>query len=184
MDFKKALKYLSLILAIWFVGHISYITFDGLKDDNKNADIAVILGNKVKEDGTLSERLDARMKCGLQLYKNKRVNKILVSGGFGKEGFFEGTEMKNYLLKNKVLDSCIIVDNKGFNTLATVENTLNLKDSLKFKSVIVVSQFFHVSRTKKLFRDRNFENVSSASPNYFEIRDIYSLFREFFAYYF
>jgi vancomycin permeability regulator SanA len=108
----------------------------------------------------------------------------LVSGGFGKEGFFEGTEMKNYLLKNKVLDSCIIVDNKGFNTLATVENTLNLKDSLKFKSVIVVSQFFHVSRTKKLFRDRNFENVSSASPNYFEIRDIYSLFREFFAYYF
>jgi hypothetical protein len=26
--------------------------------------------------------------------------------------------------------------------------------------------------------------VSSASPNYFEIRDIYSLFREFFAYYF
>jgi uncharacterized SAM-binding protein YcdF (DUF218 family) len=71
----------------------------------------------------------------------------------------------------------------GVNTLATVENTIKLKDSLNFESVIVVSQYFHLTRTKMLFRKNNFRNVSSVSPKYFEVRDIYSLLREFVAYY-
>ena len=179
----KILKYLFFIVIAWFFVHIIYITIDGLGDNNAKADIAVILGNKVNTDGTLSERLEERLKCGLKLYKDKRVNKILVSGGLGKEGFYEGTKMKEYLIKNGVPDTLIIVDNKGDNTIATIDNTLKLKDSLNFKNLIVVSQYFHVTRTKMLFRKRNFKEVNSVSPNYFEFRDIYSLFREFFAYY-
>lgn len=156
---------------------------DGLIDSHEQADLAVILGNKVNEDGTLSKRLEKRLECGLTLYKNGQVKKILVSGGLGKEGFYEGTKMKGYLLKNGVPDAAILVDNKGNNTIATVENTLRLKDSLNFQSLIVVSQYFHLTRTKMLFRKRHFDNVSSVSPTYFEIRDIYSLLREFFAYY-
>ena len=102
---------------------------------------------------------------------------------YGKEGFFEGTKMKDYLVKNRVPETDIIVDNKGDNTIASVENTLKLKDSLKFKSIIVLSQYFHLSRTKMLFKNRRFFEVSSVSPNYFEFRDLYSLTREFFTYY-
>ncbi|RZK34987.1 MAG: YdcF family protein [Pedobacter sp.] len=108
---------------------------------------------------------------------------MLVSGGLGKEGFYEGDKMKAYLIEHKVPDSVIIVDNFGNNTLATVNNTMRLKDSLNFKSLIVVSQYFHLTRTKMLFRKRHFDNVSSVSPQYFEFRDIYSLLREFVAYY-
>ena len=43
--------------------------------------------------------------------------------------------------------------------------------------------FKHLTRTKMLFRQQHFEAVSSASPRYFELRDMYSLVREFFAYY-
>lgn len=92
--------------------------------------------------------------------------------------------MKDYLVENGVPETNIIVDNKGINTEATVESTLKLQDSLRFKSIIVVSQYFHLTRTKKLFHDRDFQNVSSVSPDYFEVRDFYSLFREFFAFYF
>ena len=183
MTIKRLLTYLLLILATWFVGHLVYSTLDGLTDDKKKADLAVILGNKVNSDGTLSERLTQRLACGLALYREGRVHQILVSGGFGKEGFYEGTKMKDYLVKNNVPDSCIIVDNKGNNTLATVENTLRLKDSLNFKSIIVVSQYFHLTRTKMLFKKLHFENVSGVSPKYFEIRDLYAITREFFAYY-
>ena len=183
MKKRKALKKLFYIFIIWFFGHLIYSTIDGLLDNNEKADLAVILGNKVNSDGSLSERLQKRVECGLQLYKNKRVSKILVSGGFGKEGFYEGTKMKDYLIKKGVPEAAILVDNKGRNTLATVENTLKLKDSLKFKSLIIVSQYFHITRTKMLFKKRNFNQVSGVSPNYFEIRDLYSLTREFFAYY-
>lgn len=156
---------------------------DGMKDKNEKADIAVILGNKINEDGTLSERLEKRMECGLNLFRNGRVKKLLVSGGLGKEGFYEGDKMREYLIKNNVPDSVIIVDNLGDNTIATVDNTLRLKDSLNFHSLIVVSQYFHLTRTKMLFRKRHFDHVSSASPRYFEFIDIYSILREFPAYY-
>ena len=34
-----------------------------------------------------------------------------------------------------------------------------------------------------LFRKRGFHNIYSASPDYFETRDFYSILREFVAYY-
>ncbi|MFH6957451.1 YdcF family protein [Flavobacterium aquidurense] len=182
-NWKQILKLLLTIFLLWFIGHTIYITIDGLHDNEKNADIAVILGNKVNEDGTLSERLEKRLECGLNLYRKHRVKKIIVSGGLGKEGFYEGDKMRDFLIANKVPDTAIIVDNLGNNTRATVINTIKLKDSLDFKSIIVVSQYYHVTRTKMLFRKQGFKNVASVSPNYFEIKDLYSILREFVGYY-
>lgn len=179
----KVFKIIALILLTWFLGHSALIIYDGLSDSGKNAELAVILGNKVNEDGTLSKRLEMRLKTGVQLFKSGRVKRILVSGGLGKEGFYEGDKMKTFLVAHAVPDSVIIVDNLGNNTRASVENTLALRKQMPFNSLIVVSQYFHVSRTKKLFRDKGFKNVSSTSPNYFEWRDIYAIIREFPAYY-
>ena len=91
--------------------------------------------------------------------------------------------MKEYLLKNQVPNSVIFVDNKGNNTQLTVLNTLKLEKRIHFKSIIVVSQYYHLTRTKMLFKKSGFKNVTSASPTYFEVKDIYSIFREFFAFY-
>jgi uncharacterized SAM-binding protein YcdF (DUF218 family) len=91
--------------------------------------------------------------------------------------------MKDYLIQNNIPDSVIMVDNKGDNTRLTVENVLEIQRKHPFKSLIVVSQYFHVTRTKKLFKDKGFEEVSSVSPEYFEWRDLYSILREFPAYY-
>lgn len=179
----KIFKVLISVFFLWFLFHSIYLIIDGISDAGKKADLAVILGSKVNEDGTLSERLEKRLESGIELYKNRRIKKILVSGGLGKEGFYEGTKMKEFLVSKEVPDSVIVVDNKGDNTRATVENTLELRPKLKFNSIVVVSQYFHVTRTKKLFKDQGFENVSSVSPAYFEWRDLYSILREFTAYY-
>lgn len=180
--FKKVKYGLGLLLA-WLLAHTLCITWDGLRDGQQRADIAVILGNKVNEDGTLSERLMQRLACGLALYRSGRVGRLLVSGGLGKEGFCEGDKMRDYLLTQGVPDSVIIVDNQGDNTQQTVRNAVRLRPQLRFCSIIVVSQFYHISRTKMLFRRAGFVAVSGASPWYFEWRDAYSLLREFPAYY-
>lgn len=179
----KKLKTVAILILLWLLGHITYSTIDGLGDAGKSADIAVILSNKVNEDGSLSERLEKRLECGLGLYRQGRAKRILVSGGLGKEGFYEGDKMRDYLIANGVPDSVIIVDNLGTNTIATVENTRKLKDSLGFNSIIVVSQYYHLTRTKMLFRKAGMKNISSCAPRYFEVRDFYSLMREFVAFY-
>jgi vancomycin permeability regulator SanA len=98
------------VLLIWFVGHTACIVTDGLTDEGKNADVAVVLGSKVNEDGTLSTRLVQRLSCGLHLYHDKRAKKLFVSDGLGKEGFLEGSKMKEFLVHRRVPDSAVIVD--------------------------------------------------------------------------
>lgn len=180
---RKLLKYVVLLLFSWLLIQIAVTVIVGLRDDHAKADVAVILGNTVNPDGTLSMRLEKRLECGLQAYNEGRIKKIIVSGGLGKEGFYEGTKMKEYLLLHNVPDSLIIVDNKGDNTQASVDNALKLKDSLHIGSVLVVSQYYHILRAEKLFRKAGFNNVSGLSPHYFEWRDMYALVREFVAYY-
>ncbi|WP_300690016.1 YdcF family protein [Chryseobacterium sp.] len=143
----------------------------------------VVLGNKINEDGSLPERLKARLDQNIKLYHAGRVEKILVSGGLGKEGYWEGNKMEEYLKRNHIPQENIIVDNYGNNTEMTVKNTIRITDSLHFKSIISVSQYDYQTRIKKLFKENHFYAIESLSPDYFEIRDFYSIFREFFAYY-
>lgn len=183
---KKTFKYFKLFLAIcilWGVLHSIYIIYDGLSDKKQTADAAIILGSKVNPDGTLSERLKARVNKGLELYNDKRVQTIIVSGGFGREGHWEGDKMKEYLVMNKVPANKIFVDNFGNDTEKTVINSIRILDSLNLTSAITVSQYFHQTRTKKLFRNKGFDNIESASPEFFEWWDLYSIPREFAAYY-
>ncbi|MNK29629.1 vancomycin high temperature exclusion protein [compost metagenome] len=177
------IKSIFVVLIVWFLAHSIYITIDGLTDKQTNADVAIVLGNKVNEDGTLSERLKARLDKSIELFNQKRVKAIIVSGGLGKEGFWEGKKMQEYLILNKIPKEKILIDNYGNDTEKTVENSIRIMDSLHYNSAISVSQYFHQTRAKKLFRKKGFENIESASPDYFELRDFYSIFREFVAYY-
>ena len=158
--------------------------YDGLSDEGKSADLAVVMGNKVNENGTLSERLKQRLDCSLKLYQNNRVPVIMVSGGLGKEGFYEGDKMKDYLIARGVPDSSIIVDNYGNNTRSSVSNSIVELKNLEKERIIVVSQYFHLTRSKKIYKEMGVTEISGSSPFYFEWRDFYSLFREFIAFYF
>ncbi|MGB4776149.1 MAG: YdcF family protein [Daejeonella sp.] len=180
---RQKLKIIVGILSLWFLIHSAFITWDGLSDNFQKADCILILGNKVNPDGTLSERLLKRVDKGLELYYADFSKKIIVSGGFGKEGFYEGTEMKKYLITRGVPEHDIIVDDKGNNTFATAMNFQPVSAKMNFHSVIVVSQFFHISRTKYMIKKLGFKQVYSAHADYFEIRDFYSIIREFFGFY-
>jgi len=179
----RLIKYIIGILILWFLLHSIFITIDGLDEKNKNADVAIVLGNKIEENGQPSDRLKARLDQSIELYSENRIKKIIVSGGFGKEGFWEGDQMKKYLVENQIPAEKIIVDNYGNDTEKTVKNSIRIMDSLHLRSAITVSQYFHQTRTKKLFKKNGFQNIESSSPPYFEIRDFYAIFREFFAYY-
>ncbi len=178
---KKKLKILLFICISWFLIHSLLIITDGLIDETENCEYAVILGNKVNDDGTLSLRLKARVDKGLELYNSGTISKIIVSGAKGEENHFEGTKMAEYLKEKGVPEEYIIIDNKGNTTRATAVNFK--KKFPNAKSVIIVSQYYHVSRTKLAFQKVGVEKTFGIHCNYFEIRDIYSILREFFGYY-
>ncbi|WP_232697739.1 YdcF family protein [Brevibacillus daliensis] len=171
------------VMVTWFVLHVLITSLDGFIDEKQQVDLAVILGNKIENDGRPSDRLRYRLEKAVDLYKEGYFTYVLVSGGVGKEGYDEAQTMKQYLVQKGIPSDKIITDSMGLNTIMTAQNTKKIMDGMEAKSVMVITQFYHISRTKLAFYKSGFEDVYSAHADYFEVRDFYSLFREFFAYY-
>lgn len=161
---------------------VGLIVGAGLNDHFAKADLIVVPGNTIPPDGTPSPRLKARLDAALQLFNSGYAPLIFVSGGVGKEGFDEAVSMSNYLQKNGVPQKSIIIDSFGTDTAATAKNAAVYLRTNKLESALVATQYFHVPRTK-LALERNGVKVAGAShARYFEMRDIYSTFRETVAY--
>jgi uncharacterized SAM-binding protein YcdF (DUF218 family) len=100
----------------------------------------------------------------------------------GVEGFDEAAVMRDYLVAHGVPTDAVIVDSAGVTTLASARNTLALARQHQFQSILVVSQYFHIPRSRLALRRFGIATVYSAHANYFEGRDLYSSFRELFGY--
>jgi len=180
------LKRLLLFISAWILIHSAYITYDGLNEFNGKADVAVVLGNRVYADGSLSSWLKGRVDKALELYKEGRVKKIFVSGGISSKkdgGYPEGDAMRDYLIKMGVPATDIITDNAGINTYYTAKNFIDWNQDKHYSSVVIVSQFFHITRTKYIFKKLGYNNVSSASSDAYRINDLVGLLREVPAFY-
>jgi vancomycin permeability regulator SanA len=183
----KWLSRIGLLLLLWLLAHITYISIDGLHDRDEKADVAIILGNTVFPDGTLSSWLKGRVDVALQLYREGRVKKIFASGGIAMSpnegGYPEGDAMRNYLLAQGVPPGDVIADNYGSNTYLTAKNFIAWNRPYHYTSAIVVSQFFHITRSKYILRKLGFAHVGNASSRVFTWKDVGGTLREVAAFY-
>ncbi len=158
------------------------IVADGLTDDIHAADVAIVPGNTVEKDGRPSARLSARLDQTVALYRQGLFPNVIVSGGVGREGFDEAEVMKRYLVENGVPEGSIHVDSGGATTHLTARNASRMMRENGWQSAMVVSQYFHVPRTRLALKRSGVTPVFSAHAQYFELRDVYSIAREVVGY--
>ena len=172
-------------IIISFFIHLIVITIDGIQDTTARADIAIVLGNRVYADGSLASWTKGRVDKALQLYKQKRVKMIFVSGGYSSENNYpEGKAMKSYLVGKGVPDSIVVEDNEGANTYFTVLNFLKWNGDKKYSTVMVISQFYHITRSKYILKKMGFTGeIYSVSSDVFSWKDILGTIREVPAFY-
>jgi len=175
---------IGILLCSWFILHMLCIGYEAYTIPQQQADVAVVLGNTVKKNGEVSKRLQARLDRTITLYQHALCHAIIVSGARGIEGHNEALVMRNYLLEQNIPPKAIHTDTVGYNTMQTAQNTYALMQQYRWERVIVVSQFYHLSRCKLAFNKVGIKHIQSACAYYLEWRDIYALFREFFAYYY
>ena len=168
--------FLTLILLYGFA--IAAIWLDGVTTGYEKSEYAVVLGNQVYPSGEPSERLQARLNRAAELFREGTVEKIIVSGGFGKEGYDEASVMKRYLEAQGIPAATVIADSYGKNTALTAWKASEILHVKLQKPVIVVSQLYHLSRSKMAFQHVGFTQVGAAYPLYFEWRDVYASLRE------
>ncbi len=179
-------KRTALFLLAWIIIHVIYISIDGFRDYAGSADVAIILGNHVFADGSLSPWLKGRVDKALDLYRQGRVKKIFASGGISENiagSYPEGDAMKSYLEQQGVPPVDIIADNKGVNSYFTAKNFIEWNQSQHYRNAIIVSQFYHITRCKYIMRKLGFMNVYSAASEKYAVNDALGALREVPAFY-
>ncbi|MBD5804412.1 vancomycin high temperature exclusion protein [Azoarcus sp. Aa7] len=171
-----------LVVVLALLGGIAGLVLDGLRDDIQGSDAGVVLGSKVMPDGTPSDRLRARLDKAAELYRQGMFKYVIVSGGTGVEGFSEAKVMADYLAGQRAVPrAAILLDEHGNNTEATARNSAAIMKAHGLKSALVVTQYFHITRSRYALHRAGIETVRTAHPHYFEARDLYSTARELVA---
>jgi vancomycin permeability regulator SanA len=178
---RKLLLILALPVLLLLVG-AGVLVWSGTTDHLGKADVALVLGNQVNPDGSPSPRLKARLDTAAALFQKGYFPMIIVSGGAGKEGVPEGTAMKSYLVGEGIPASAILVDDQGVDTQASAEHAAAILHQRNLQGVFVITQYFHVPRSKLALSKLGVSPIFNAHPRYFEARDIYSTARELPAY--
>ncbi|QQR54550.1 YdcF family protein [Candidatus Peregrinibacteria bacterium] len=176
----------TLLVCLWALVHSVVIIVDGLADELAKVDVIVVLGNQVNDDGSPSERLKSRLDRAAELYNEGYTECILLSGGIDpNNGRIEADDMASYLESVGIPRTDMIWDNKGLDTFGTAMSMKQFMEWYDWDSVLVVSNYYHIPRIKLAFKQAGIENVYSAHAKMFpELRDLYSIPREFVAYYY
>ena len=122
--------------------------------DASHAEVAIVPGALVNQDGTMSLMLADRVNQAAALYEQGKVEKILVSGDHGQWSYDEPTTMRRALIDRGVPANVIYTDHAGFNTNATMQRA---RDIFGVTDAIIVTQGFHMKRSLYLADAAGFE---------------------------
>jgi SanA protein len=105
--------------------------------------VAVVFGASVYSNGDLSPILEDRVNTAIELYRSRKVDRILVSGDNRHPSYNEPKAMYDYLINHGVAQRDVIVDVSG---RSTYETCLRAKEVFGLKRAVLVSQSFHLPR--------------------------------------
>lgn len=174
---------IGILLVVFLVSALALVIY-GLRDSARPADVAIVLGNRVEDNGEPSPRLRARLDRAAELHRQGLVRWILVSGATGKNGYDESGVMLNYLVRVGIPRAVIVRDEAGADTWLTARNAARIMRQRGWHGAIVVSQFFHLARARLALARCGVAPVTTAHARYFEPRDLYSTARDTIAFYY
>lgn len=106
--------------------------------------VGLVLGtSKYFSDGTKNLFFKYRIAAAVQLFKEKKIKHIIVSGDNHVMEYNEAADMKKALLALAIPDSCITLDYAGFRTFDSVVRCKKIFGQDKFT---IISQAFHNQR--------------------------------------
>ena len=123
-------------------------------DQAPQAQAILVLGAYVYEGGDVSGILRDRLLAGLELYRQGLAPKILVSGDHGQDDYDEVNAMRKFLEQRGVPSEDIFMDHAGFDTY---DSMIRARDVFEVKSVVVVTQEFHLVRALYIARSLGLE---------------------------
>jgi vancomycin permeability regulator SanA len=154
--------------------------------DNTPVDLAVVFGNAVLPDGSCGFIMRNRVMAAIELYDQKRVKYIMVSGNapLGRMNPVENSTLAMWkmCITAGIPTDRIFIDFSGDNTRYSAENAVKLMHENGFTSVVGVSSDYHLPRISVAFAQLGVHAWTVPAVNgYWSQIDPHSMVREWFA---
>ena len=166
---------LALLPSTWL-----YVTTgDGLRTtaDVPRTEVAVVFGAGLW-NGEPSPYLAHRLDAAATLYRNKRVEVVLVTGDNSRKDYDEPDAMRAYLTKHGVPGSRIVSDYAGFDTW---DSCVRARKIFGVHRAVLISQGFHIRRALALCRAAGVSSYGIGVQDKHDVTWYYGGTRELFA---
>ncbi len=131
---------------------LAQVLFFGTTDYRRPADVAVVFGAQVHDDGRISTSLHDRVTTAVSLYDEGLVERLVMSGGQGTAPIHEAVAMRDLAIELGVPAEAVVVDLGGLDTDATVRGTAAIFRRDGVERVLAVSHFYHLARVKLAYQ--------------------------------
>jgi vancomycin permeability regulator SanA len=139
-----------IIVLIWAIWFLNLTVSSGSRfiaiDCQKNVShypVALVLGTRILNAATSSQAYLDRLQTAVELYNNKKVDKILVSGDNGQVTYDEVSAGKDYLLKAGIPAGAIFLDHAGANSY---DSLYRAKYVFTINRLLIITQNYELPR--------------------------------------
>jgi uncharacterized SAM-binding protein YcdF (DUF218 family) len=154
-----------VLAAAALVVYIAYLSVrierQSTLDEARKADLILVLG-AAEYRGRPSPVLRARLDHAFDLFQQGMAPRIMTTGGAGGDPVFtEGGVGRSYLIGRGVPSEAIVVENESESTVESLAMAGEIMQRMGLRSVIVVSDGYHIFRVKKMLQNRGLEVYGS-----------------------
>jgi len=128
------------------------------------ADAAIVLGAAVWSTG-VSPVFEERINHGIDLYQNRKVRKLIFTGGQGNSNEpTESSAARRYALQRGIPASDILIEEKSHTTYENILYAKQIADAHGLRKVLIVSDPLHMKRAVSMALDVGLDADPSPTP--------------------
>lgn len=125
-----------------------------------DVDCVLVLGARVWDNGSPSGILEDRLITGISAYKSDASDRLLMSGDHGQTDYDEVNAMKTYAIEQGIPSASVFMDHAGF---STYESLYRARDIFQVKTVLIVTQEYHLYRALYIAKQMGLEAYGLAA---------------------
>ncbi|SFL84364.1 protein SanA, affects membrane permeability for vancomycin [Paenibacillus sp. 1_12] len=144
-----------------------------------HGEVGIILGSSLK-DNAATPSLRERLEGGIKLFKERKIQHIIVSGGLDRSEFHltEAEGMRNYLLERGIADNVIVMEQEATSTYENLLFSQQIMKQQNWHSAVVITHRYHMLRAMEMAAFLNYEQVEAFPVDSKAVNNSWNLIRE------
>ena len=158
---RAALRLICLLLIVYLGYHGWSIVRYQHTDETRDADVIIVLGAAATDEG-VSPVYRERLNHGIQLYRDGRAKKLILTGGIAEGNTLSDAAIaRNYAVEQGVRRIDIFTEETSTITEENLENAREIMKARDMKTALIVSDPLHMKRAMLMARDLEMDAYSS-----------------------